>query len=650
MPIDEIQDRWHRHVEQQVAERASLDPDDVTLQYDIQQHWNEQYAILSSWYHDQTLEATPPNITWQCPYCDSSFAHRSLMRRHITKNHQAEEPKYVYLAPRDAMQGLPQCRHCLQKLHSRNNLKLHIERKWCTAFDPHAEVQESLCQQPWIQASLQERDWSTLLRDEDLCQQLVNHCGLCQHWSAQTNSLAAHLKKAHQSEYQASLVLRPEIAALTRIENKQCSACQIAVNQQHTCPVVMQIAIMQSWHETRSMTKTETASPPTSGQKRKSPFDGAYHDHDLVEAPIFEAARDCFEGKNVCSHCMQNFSDHTGLRRHIDLHRCPRFQEKKEPSPMILGYNREVLNLMNSPYPDLWFEDQTMIQKLKTECAICGRKFDTQKSLMKHLEGEHKVEHDAAMPYAKHLQDHFQTLGQACLCGLWRCKDLVHKCNVGTQLGILRKRARQIMPMPTQGMIPPLLDLWLREGQIGKVLDHPEYSDFFQNYCGTCLIRVSDAADLWEHLEVTHESMMSVGIQELEQMTRERDYCCPACESVTAQVRSQAPKCPFLLNCLILQRVRNGFRHHESHRDGHSSRTTGSVRPPDRTSSLTPQHAPQFSNQWATTGQTAETRPTTLGGRNPRFAEPLASTWGNYYSDTKIHSTRYAKTAHGCAF
>ena len=511
LPIDELQVRWHRHYEKQQHLRSSLDMSDAVLCFDLEAHWNELYLNLSQWYHANidvaTLNAEPAAPEqWHCPFCNATFAHRMHMRQHITKKHKEDDPVYTYIPARDSQDGMPQCTHCHKTFHSRHNLRLHIEKHWCLAFNPDAQVSSPLENSQDLCAKLRARNWAALTQDNTVCQSLVHNCGLCQHWCAQTNSLAAHLKKIHHEDYQNSLQHRPQIVPFAKIENRKCSLCHNAVHQQHTCPVVVQLAIMHEWLVRKDRGESANPPGPDSGNKRKSAFDGAYMDSEVQPMLLYDARRDCLDGRNQCAHCSQQFGDHIGLKRRIDLRRCLRFQASKPPQPWVLSHNEDTMDLMLGLHPHLWIADETLMKRL----ALCGRKFDTPPSLMLHIEHEHGREHRAAQPYAAHLLRYFHMAGAPCLCGQWLPPSITHNCVVTTQLGILRQKASQITPRPIHAMIPCLMDQWLTEDDMESVLSHPEYEYIFTNYCGVCLTRVHSAGDLWDHLEHYHDHMMAV--------------------------------------------------------------------------------------------------------------------------------------------
>ena len=220
---------------------------------------------------------------------------------------------------------MPQCRHCDTKLHSRKDLKLHIERQWCKAFDAQAMPQQPIAQRPELRAQLQTHAWSDLLGNAELCHSLANTCCLCGQWCAQTHSLTAHLEKEDNDTYALSHTLRASIPPPAQ-KNSQCVACGQNVNLQHRCPVVIQLAVLAVQPSLTADRSDAPQTPPvaTGSTTRKSPFDGAYRDSEVAASQVIPR-RDCKDGYTVCRHGGHEFSDLTALSRHVERKRCFKF-------------------------------------------------------------------------------------------------------------------------------------------------------------------------------------------------------------------------------------------------------------------------------------------------------------------------------------
>ena len=381
-----------------------------------------------------------------------------------------------------------------------------------------------------IRQRILEGRWQTLIADRGLCRELTNYCCMCQTWCAQTKSLAAHLKKEHGDLLSNSAQHRADIDQHVRW-GTQCHVCEQAVQKTHKCPVTMQLAVLkQHLQTTPTELRPESLQLPMPSQKRRSPFDGAHED----EVPIFDARRDCRGGYDICSHCR----DHVGLRRHIECRRCLKFDASKPPQDCILRYQPAVHELFQVAHPERWLFDRDFLARLKQECALCGRLFDSAKRFAAHLAADHQPAYDEAQPHAQHLLNHFQPLGEACLCGVWlRNADQGHQCAVAIQFGLLRMLVRQNTEPPTLGTIPNLLDYWLQKEDYDKAWHHPEYAYFFGNYCSLCLNRALS-------LEEYHSHMLPDAIAHLDRVLASRHACCSACVNLSlkpAEVLLGAP-------------------------------------------------------------------------------------------------------------
>ena len=350
------------------------------------------------------------------------------------------------------------------------------------------------------------------------------------------------------------------------------------INQQHTCPAVIQLAVVKQWLGTKETEEPVALSPApstASSNKRKSPFDGAYSEQELPMPKIeFDASRDCRAGQHVCNHCEQSFGDFIGLRRHIELARCKKFQASRPPQSWILQNQPLVMDLMTSLHPEQWLCERELVARIRKECALCGRQFDHFRHLQTHLNQKHGAEVQKAKGYTDHLQNNFHPMGEACLCGHWLNKGLPHTCVVAIQLGILRNKSRERVPPPEHIMIPSIIDHWLLHGRHADALNHPEYEYIFAHHCSLCLNRHESPGDLWAHFE----GMLPEAIAHLDQIVRVRQDCCPACRDLPAQVCNQAPRCPFLLNCILLEHLRHGPPQHDGDRGRSTSRAERRLR------------------------------------------------------------------------
>ena len=197
----------------------------------------------------------------------------------------------------------------------------------------------------------------------------------------------------------------------------------------------MQLAVLkQHLHATPAELRPEPLALPEPSPKRRSPFDGAYEES--VTVPIFDARRDCRGGYDLCAHCGGSFKDHTGLKRHIEYGRCTKFDASKPPQAWILRYQPAIYELFQIVHPESRLYDRDFLLRLKQECVLCGRIFDSAARLASQGAWQ------GAQVYHNHLLEHYQPLGEACMCGVW-VRHPGHQCPVATQLGMVRTLVRQ---------------------------------------------------------------------------------------------------------------------------------------------------------------------------------------------------------------
>ena len=535
-PLEDLQVRWHDHLTRVTGAMDELPDFDFLHCLDLHEHWEEMRTILACNLHEKNLvekPATSNRVTehWPCTQCQKSDTCRPALRRHLAMQHPQIEEMPVFDPLRDSLHGLPQCRHCDLKLFSRSSLKLHIEKKWCTKFDAQAVSAEPVSTSEFVKQPVLTESWRILLNDRDLCSRLANHCCLCNQWCSAAKGIVAHLRREHRESFAASLALRAPIRRILRI-GTHCEACGVAVKNEHTCPVTTQLAVLAHHHGGQAP-MIDLASPRPSSEttpdagKRKSPFDGPYVEEQV--GPKLDARRDCRGGHNICNHCGQSYSDHIGLKRHIENSKCPRFDAELAPQTWILAYRAPVIEMFHLMQPESWLQERDLLQRMRNECVLCGRRF-VNGQLNMHLAQEHLADVHKADSWAKHLQDYYQPHGAACLCGSWHSfNNAQHVCPVATQIGILRNVAKANLEPPGTGTVPRLLDSWIMEEDYEKAWRHPDYTYVFGQYCSLCLNRTPSLEALWLHFEEFHASMLPEALVMYDRLLHDFPNCCSAC-------------------------------------------------------------------------------------------------------------------------
>ncbi|CAE7227790.1 unnamed protein product [Symbiodinium sp. CCMP2592] len=158
---------------------------------------------------------------WSCPHCGLHYPSRATLKTHIAKKHadvvQADRPTFSRLE--DAVNGLPQCRHCLKKFPTWQLLSRHIEGNHCAdrVQDPAArEVVETSPNQPeLLSADVQKGGSEVALAHHAHMQALLlrygrnmilhlqhrqcyhQHCLICGQWTATSKVMKTHYKGTH---------------------------------------------------------------------------------------------------------------------------------------------------------------------------------------------------------------------------------------------------------------------------------------------------------------------------------------------------------------------------------------------------------------------------------------------------------------------
>ena len=191
-----------------------------------------------------------------------------------------------------AVEGLPECTHCLKKFDCWSTFRQHITQKRCYArpfalaiesnathaipavlwreltsfckYDdtetlPHAQSTlddffvATPCTQAMNLSALRARvahfvhgdHWRDLQQDREACDYLAHHCLRCGRWCTRSRDLIVHLREAHPQ------ILIPGIDQMialqkNHVRSSPCPFCSLSWKQQHGCPILLQAAILQA--------------------------------------------------------------------------------------------------------------------------------------------------------------------------------------------------------------------------------------------------------------------------------------------------------------------------------------------------------------------------------------------------------------------
>ena len=449
-PLDLLQVRWQEHAERTVREGANLHAYDLLHSLNVEDHWQTLYVQIASAVCNRPNPSQPQHEPcWKCPHCPKQFHLRAVMRRHVVSQHPDLDSTPQFSIVRDA-----KCRHCDKKLSSRFNLKQHIEHQWCTQFDSALQEIQPLCTQPQIKDRILDGRWQTLLADRGLCRELTSYCCLCNTWCAHTKSLAAHLKRAHGDLFTQAAQHRADIDQHVRWGD-QCQVCEQPVHKTNKCPVTMQLAVLKQYlqaapAELRAESLALPEPVPSADLRSMVPMRRALQLPALMPVETVEEAMTSVHTVVAASRITWDSRDTSSTRGAPNL-TCP-------------NHHRLGFYGINQPYT--WTLPNCSPWKLDVwsrfphapEARMCA----VWPSLWQcctpswHLASDHSDAWQGAQNYHSHLLDHYQPLGEACLCGVW-VRHTGHQCPVAAQLGILRMLIRQNTEPPSFFLWEPFL-------------------------------------------------------------------------------------------------------------------------------------------------------------------------------------------------
>ena len=402
---------------------STLLPDDILHAFNRQTHHQQVLSVF-----DRFLESNPntpatfPEISmWQCEACQQSFPTRAALRQHVTKIHQAVVPVTDFCMRRDALDGLPQCSHCMQKFVRFRTLHQHIMHRRCHTFLPTRKPAMMYVEQSHIYEQLQQGKTICLLDDNNLLAELSVRCSACGQRCATNNALAHHLTIQHSALYeQAAPILAQLTAHVSASIRDFCTTCQFAKPAKHKasqCPVLKNLALLQTITNQPQLSKepeggTQRAAPALALPSVDSVGDEAIAvlDADDLHAELFVACPTSFVvGQSIA------YASHSGQVTHINAYSLVAQFEKPvralpETGPAIVeassldvplsihfddanrAFWQKVLTYMTNDDPLNWsrFMSKTDSQfRGNSSCCLCLLSCDTPILLFEHLRSYH---------------------------------------------------------------------------------------------------------------------------------------------------------------------------------------------------------------------------------------------------------------------
>ena len=173
--------------------------------------WKHVHASLRPTPERDSLSLVASTAAPQvCPVCGVSYANRTALLTHLTKQHAAEYPTSrpePFDKTLDAIGGLPQCSHCQKKFATWQLLQRHVEGNYCAVRHsflpqpPADPVQPSMDGPPLfpespIQDCISKYSSNAVYHLPDR-HRYRQHCMLCGQWIASSKVMKLHYRQSH---------------------------------------------------------------------------------------------------------------------------------------------------------------------------------------------------------------------------------------------------------------------------------------------------------------------------------------------------------------------------------------------------------------------------------------------------------------------
>ena len=569
-----------------------LEPHDVLKQHDFTRLYEARFTLCAaiSQEHDtlhRQLHMNSDEAT--CPFCSKAFASIHMLKRHILHDHQVSQgPLVEFDFARDALNGLPTCRHCHARFISWQNLQFHIQHGACTAFDPAQASPVHLFELRQQLLDIHDGgDMQRLSANRELCAFLTNRCVLCGVWASKTQQMGAHMSRVH-AELRDILARRSNTVTRARTDSP-CVFCLAEFRSKtHTCPVKKQLALALADREFRAQHQNSAACDPSPNQcvavefecpdcRRTFGSEASWRTHQKQSCRepnkiVFFPARDQKPGHIACNHCSASHGSLTALKRHIELEWCKAFDPNRARA--LLVYEHPLIQecLCAGDFGAL-AQDQSLLHALSTKCGFCGHEVQVSSGLTRHLGWHHFDNCTIAHTYARWLQGLPTFARVQCVCA--KAPKGVHVCTAFLQLALfvhhyLRKfrdadtlQVDQLMqplctfkPCASLALANPSFATWLVHGNLNRLLT-PQVCDALCQTCVYCNVRMSTHV-LLEHLRTQHSMLHeSHGlVMAYLDLLHDGDASCTLCHSHHAA----SVECPVLIQLSLVLAKLHGRR------------------------------------------------------------------------------------------
>ena len=149
--------------------------------------------------------------------------------------------------------------------------------------------------------------------------------------------------------------------------------------------------------------------------------------------PTYTPLRDALAGHPQCAHCLRRLATRAGLIRHIIANNCYLYDEARPLQAALADDPRLRRMAASGDWTPLWTNAQ-LLQRIREQCTLCGLQYSTRKSMVEHLQKDHRQAWEFAQPFV--TQTAGSTSSNPCnACGHTGKKT--HQCPVVRQLACI---------------------------------------------------------------------------------------------------------------------------------------------------------------------------------------------------------------------
>ena len=534
-PLRHLQEQWTKSFARLHRTQAALTDTDFLKLLPIA---TVQARVMSVF---EQAQAHIPLWDLPCPYCAQTFAHMSLLNKHMVVTHKAIRVHHPFDLMRDALQGRPQCRHCFFKFSDWRGLRVHITAGSCPWFDPDLQIQEPPADQAIFRDHVKAEAWMAMLEQPELVRALREHCVLCGRYFFTGKVMLEHLNLNHYEMWLESKTKAPIIINALR-DAKPCQACGKKIDKAHACHVIRQMAILQVMCATERRAEdlmqgkpqapappkpAETWQLPKTGQRIRATPPAA---KSFRTTNAFNPGRDSADGTSTCAHCQCVQGSHFALRRRIETGCCKAYNPNRPLGDHIPQTWPDLMHLAKLSETDNILSKPEYIQALRTTCVLCGRQSAKPGAIIQHHLQDHAALVQAASAQSQSLQNQAIAAGRPCFCGN-RTYRKGHQCVVFSQIALLHVVAHQEVEAPVPAAFSSAsATLPLRQDptEIDEYWADHTLRTSLNTQCKICAISLT-LPDVESHLMTSHATLVTKALDLYPTCVSTRLDCCRHC-------------------------------------------------------------------------------------------------------------------------